>query len=100
MKGRICCKCLPINGPTEFCGHRLFALPIARMGFAPLLHPLHLLASSEVIAVGFLTQPLVLTGGLAGLAAVGTLTVTLVVKVAVIRTEKLVAMAALTPSGL
>ena len=79
---------------------RLFAFPIAGMSFAPFLHSSHLLASSEVIAVGFLTQPLVLAGGLAGLMAVWTLTVMLMVGVAVIRIEKLVAMAALTPPGL
>jgi len=57
------------------------------MSLAPLLHSPNMLATAEVIAVGTLAQPALLTGGLAGLAAIRTLAVTLVVKVSVVRTE-------------
>ena len=70
------------------------------MGFSPLLHTADLVDSPEVIAVGSLVQPVPLTGGLAGLATVGTGTVALMVSVSVVGTEKLAAMAAFTPARL
>jgi hypothetical protein len=41
------------------------------MGLAPLLNPLHVLLSAEVIAIFLLLQPAFLTIGLAGFSALG-----------------------------
>lgn len=69
------------------------------MCLAPLLHAPGLLGSAEVIPVWGLAQPPALAGGFAGPPTLKLRTVTLVITVAVIRTEKLAAMTALTSAG-
>jgi len=66
------------------------------MGLAPLLDARHILGISEVVSVGGLAQPSLLTGRLAGLLAIGFPAVLLPVPIPVIREEKGAATAALT----
>jgi len=66
------------------------------MGFAPLLDARHILGISEVVSVGWLAQPSLLTSRLAGLATIGLFAVMLPVAIAVIRQEKAAATTALT----
>ena len=75
-------------------GRLLFA--VAWMSFAPLLDPLDIFLASEVIAVGRFGEPAPLAGGFAGSAALRYGTINLVMAVAVIRTEELIAKTALT----
>ena len=52
-------------------GPRARASPVARVGFAPLPDALDVGGAGEVIAVAWLLEPVVLTGGLARLPARG-----------------------------
>jgi hypothetical protein len=65
------------------------------MGLAPLPNTLHVVGTSEVVAVGRLAKPAPLAGQLAGVAAGRFAAVMLAVVVAVIGEEKLVAATAL-----
>jgi len=66
------------------------------MGPAPCLHPPDVLGVPEVVAVGWLAQPVPLARLLAGMAASGLLAIMLAIVVAVIGEEKLAATTALT----
>ena len=66
---------------------------------APLADTLHLVRSTEVVAVSWLATPTPLTGGFAGAATLGLAAVVLVTTVAVIREEELSAVEALTSAA-
>src|ERR1039458_6347646 len=84
-------KPLGIRGLTAVGCGRSFLL-VTRMGFAPLLHMKGLLWSAEVIPVRDFAQPTALASGFTGAPTVRHQTVTLVITVAVIRTEQLAGM--------
>ncbi|HET7101724.1 MAG TPA: hypothetical protein VFJ52_11280 [Terriglobia bacterium] len=67
------------------------------MCLAPLLHPPDVLWPVEVVLIATPVQPALLAGRLADPPTLGVVTVALMVRVAIVRTEKLVAMTALTP---
>ena len=69
------------------------------MGFAPLPDPLHVGRVPEVIAIGRLTQPAPLTGGLAGATASRCATVKLASPVMGVRREEKTAARALAAAG-
>ena len=70
-------------------------LPIARVSFAPLADPLHVLGVAEVISIAWLSQPAPLTGGFAGLATIRSRTETLTAGIMNIGSKKCFAAVAL-----
>ena len=76
--------------------HRLFLLPVARMGLAPLPHMLGVFRASEVAATEGCAPPSALAGLFTGVLASGLAAVMLPVLVAAIGEEKLAATTALT----
>ena len=78
---------------------RLFALPIARMGFAPLLRFEDTDRPAKVIAVSWQAQPLALTGLVAGALALRFGTILLSPPIAVVGKELNLAMQALARLG-
>jgi len=66
---------------------------------APSLHPLRMLRAAEVVPIGWLAQPSLLAGLLAGMAAIGFGAVKLAVLIAVIGDKQLAATAALASCG-
>jgi hypothetical protein len=76
-------------------GTRFGSLPIAGIGFAPLLDPLDVFGVPEVISIGWLLEPAPLTGGLAGAAAIRRRTIELAIGIVAVRREEDVTAAAL-----
>src|SRR6266852_3924090 len=70
------------------------------MGFAPLLHALDIFLAPEVIPVGRFREPAALTGSFAGAAALRFGTIGLMIGVAVLGSEELLATTALAMIGL
>ena len=75
-------------------------MPVARMALAPLLHPPDFLRSPEVVAVLRFSPPLALSGNPAGLSAIGSRTVPLMVTVPVVSSENPPATETLAVAGL
>jgi hypothetical protein len=61
------------------------------MGLAPLLDALDIFLAAEMVPVGRFSQPTPLTGGFAGAAAVRFKTIRLMVGIAVLRSEEILA---------
>jgi hypothetical protein len=70
------------------------------MGFAPLLHPFHVLGTPEVVRVFGLAQPTLLPGSLAGLATLWARTILLALAITVIGHKQLLAVQTFTTARL